>query len=128
MKYLKVSCCLFLKFWRNFLLPSSKRRGKKGPKVTSGSWCFPDFPRTSILNISGKCISVVIFLVTVHQMFVLDTKNFVIVYSFNFGKTTYERTKSVPKWHLRDLLETSLGLQFQHFLLNRILGKFFYIS
>ena len=107
----RVSCILVLGFWRNVLNTSSK-----GPKVTSSRWRPRDVPRTSILNISTKRISVVTFSVLVHQMYVLDNKKLVIAYSFSFGETSYERHKNVPKWHLqRDVCGTSSGRQFKHF-------------
>ena len=42
---------------------------------------------TSILKVNRKSISVVIFLVLVHQMCVLDIKKLVIAHSFSFGET-----------------------------------------
>ena len=61
----------------------------------SGVWRSQDVPRTSILNICTKRISVVVVSVLVHQVSVLDTKRLVIVYSFSFGETSYERPKIV---------------------------------
>ena len=58
------------------------------------SW---EVPRTSVLNISTKYISVVIFSVLVHQMCVLDTKKLVIAHSFSFGETSYGRLKNISK-------------------------------
>ena len=49
-------------------------------------------------------------------MCVLDTKKLIIAYSFSFEETSYERPKTVKKWHLqRDLIGTSSGRQFEHF-------------
>ena len=97
--------------------------------MTSGRWRPRNVPRTSILNTSTECISVVIFSVLVHQMCVLHNKKLVIAYSFSFGETSYERPKNVPKWHLqRDVFSTSSGRQFKYFPKNKFLGKFFYIS
>ena len=80
----------------------------------SGVWRSQDVPRTSILNICTKRISVVVVSVLVHQVSVLDTKRLVIVYSFSFGETSYERPKIVPKSHLQwDVLGTSSGRQFK---------------
>ena len=39
-------------------------------------------------------------------MCVLDTKKLIIAYSFSFEETSYERPKTVKKWHLQ---RTSLG-------------------
>ena len=63
----------------------------------SGVWHDRDVPTTSILNISTKRISVVIFSVLVHQMCVLNTKKLVIAYLFSFRETSYGRPKNVPK-------------------------------
>ena len=68
----------------------------KIPKVTSGLHSR-DVPRTSILNISSKCISVVTFPVLVHQMYALDAKKLVIAHSFSFGETSNERPKNISK-------------------------------
>ena len=143
-KCLKVSCCLFLTFWRNVLWTSSKHPKKtsvgwrpwdvprtsilklsykciltalfsisfhqicarvtcfialgfcrntlkmscESPKLTLGGLSSQDVPKTSILNISRKRISVVIFSVLVHQMSILDTKKLVIAYSSSFGETS----------------------------------------
>ena len=56
------NCFIVLGFWRNVLKTSYK-----GPKVTSGVWRSWDVPRTSMLNINAKHISVVIFSGLVHQ-------------------------------------------------------------
>ena len=72
----------------------------------SGGWHDRDVPTTSILNISTKGISVVIFSVLVHQMCVLNTKKLVIAYLFSFRETSYGRPKNVPKWSCS---VTSLG-------------------
>ena len=105
LKHYRVSCFIVLGFWRNVLKASYK-----GPKVTSGGWRSPDVPRTSILNMSKKLISVVIFSVLMHQMCVLDTKKLVITYSFGFGETSCELPRNVPKWRLQhDVLGTSSG-------------------
>ena len=64
----------------------------------SGGWHDRDVPTTSVLNISTKRISVVIFSVLVHQMCVLNTKKLVIAYLFSFRETSYGRPKNVPKW------------------------------
>ena len=49
-------------------------------------------------------------------MCVLDTKKLIIAYSFSFEETSYERPKTVKKWHLqRDVIGTSSGRQFEHF-------------
>ena len=145
-KYLKVSCCLFLKFWRDVLRTPSKRPEKKdrrvtalgrpqevnfeplvqmhfhciififissnmcqkhervscfivlgfwrnvlsmfykGPKVTSGGGSYRDVPRTSLLSINTKRISVVIFSVLVHQMCVLHTKKVSYCVFFQFWR------------------------------------------
>ena len=81
LKHHRVSCFIVLCFWRKVLEMSYKV-----PKVTLGGWCSPDVARTSILNISTKCISVVTFSVLVYQMCVLDTKKLVISYSFILEK------------------------------------------
>ena len=69
----------------------------KGPKEMSGRWRRRDVPRTSILNMSTKRISVVIFSVLVHQMCVSDNKKLVIAYFSSLGETSYKRPKNVPK-------------------------------
>ena len=77
--------------------------------MKSGRWRPRDVLRTSILNVSVKRISVVIFSVLVDQMCVLDKEKLVIAYSFNFGETSYERPKNVTKWQLqRDVLRSSI--------------------
>ena len=63
----------------------------------SGGWHDRDVPTTSVLNISTKRISVVIFSDLVHQMCVLNTKKLVIAYLFSFRETSYGRPKNVPK-------------------------------
>ena len=104
LKHHRVSCFIVLCFWRKVLEMSYKV-----PKVTLGGWCSPDVARTSILNISTKCISVVTFSVLVYQMCVLDTKKLVIAFSFSLGETSYESPKNIPKWHLQhDVLKTSI--------------------
>ena len=84
----------------------------KGPKVTSGGWSSRDVPRMSILNKIAKRITAATFSVLIQQMCVLDTRKFVIAYSFSFGDTPYERPKNVPKWQLQlrrsDVLTTSI--------------------
>ena len=75
----------------------------KIPKVTSGLRSR-DVPRTSILNISSKCISEVIFSVLVHQMCALDTKKSVIAHSFSFG----ERPMNVLKTSQSDTCSVTL--------------------
>ena len=60
----------------------------KSPKVTSGGWRFQGVPRMSILNISTKWISVLIFSNLVNQMRVLNTKKLVTAYYFDFGETS----------------------------------------
>ena len=81
----------------------------------SGGWCSWDIPRVSILNISTKCISVLIFSVLVHQICVLDTKKLVITYSFCFGEIFYKHPKNVPKEHLQcDALGMSSRHKFDH--------------
>ena len=97
--------------------------------MTSGGWHYRDVPRTSVLNVSAKRISLVIFSVLVHQMCVLDTKTLVYGYSFSFGETSWERLKNVLNWYSQcDVLGTSSGRQFNHYPSNRFLWKFFYIS
>ena len=49
-------------------------------------------------------------------MCVLDTKKLIIAYSLSFEETSYERPKTVKKWHLqRDVIGTSSVGQFEHF-------------
>ena len=72
----------------NFILPNVLKTSYKGPKEASGGRRSREVPRTSILDISRKCISVVIFSVLIHQMCVLDTKKLVITYSSSFGETS----------------------------------------
>ena len=83
LKHRRISCFIVVGFWRNV-----PKTSYKGPKVTSGGQLSRDVPRTSILNISTKRISVVKLLVLVHQMCVLDTKKLVISYSFSLGGTS----------------------------------------
>ena len=59
------------------------------------------------MNINTKRISVVVFSVLVHQMFVLDTKNLVIVYSFSFGEASYINVLKISKRNTCSV--TSLG-------------------
>ena len=59
----------------------------KRPKATFGGWCSRDVPWMSILNISTKCIPMVIISVLADQMCVLNTKKLVMAYSFSFGLT-----------------------------------------
>ena len=73
-----------LRSFRGNILKTSYKR----PKVTSGGWSFQDVPRMSVLNISTKWISVLIFQNLVNQMCVLNTKKLVTAYSFNFGETS----------------------------------------
>ena len=63
MKYLKVSCCLFLKFWRNVLRTVSKRTEK-----TSVGWHPWDVPMASILTLSSKCILIAFFSILFQQI------------------------------------------------------------
>ena len=83
LKHERLSCFIVLGFCRNVLKTSSK-----GPKVTPGGWCSRDVPWASILNVSRKRISVVIFSVLVHQMCVLGIKMFVIAHCFSLGETS----------------------------------------
>ena len=81
-----------------------------------GQWRPCDVFRMSILNISTKRISVVIFSVLVHQLCILHNKKLVIVYSCSFRETPYERPKNSQEWHRQhDVLGKSLGRQFKHF-------------
>ena len=78
-----VLCFIVLAIWRNV-----PKASYKGPKVTSGRCRSREVARASILNIITKHISVKIFSVLVHQMYVLDTKKLVIAYSFSFRETS----------------------------------------
>ena len=79
MKHWRISCFIVLGFWR--IVPKTSY---KGPKVTSGEWRSRDIRIASILNISKKRISVVIYSALVHQMCVLGTKKIVIAIFFQF--------------------------------------------
>ena len=59
-KYLKVSCCLVLKFWGNVLRMFSKLSEK-----TSVGWRPWDVPKASIFNLSYKCIFIAFYSVIV---------------------------------------------------------------
>ena len=91
----RVTCFIVVGFWK--VLKTSYN----GSKVTPGDWRSRNVPRKSILNISTKRISVVIFSVLVHQLCVLETKKLVIAHSFRFGEPSYERPKNVLKWQLQ---------------------------
>ena len=80
-KHERVSCFIVLGFWRNVL-----SMFYKGPKVTSGGGSYRDVPRTSLLSINTKRISVVIFSVLVHQMCVLHTKKVSYCVFFQFWR------------------------------------------
>ena len=86
MKYLKVSCYLFLQFRRNALRMYSKR-----PKKTSLEWRPWDVVRASILNLSYKCIFILFY-----QICASNTKDLaVLVLGFwrNVPKTFYKGPK-----------------------------------
>ena len=76
-KYWKVSCCLFLRLWRNILQKSSKCL-----KKMSVGWRPREVPRTLILNLSYKCIFTALFSILFLQMCVRNTKE--LFYSFRF--------------------------------------------
>ena len=64
--------------------------------------------KKSILSISTTVISVVIFSVLVHQIYVLDTKKLVTTHLFSFAETSLKFPKNVPKLHLqRDVVGPS---------------------
>ena len=86
LKHKRVSCFIVLGFWRNVHIRWATFLGR---------------PQEVDLNISSKRISVVTFSVLVPQVCLLDTKKLVILYSFSFGDTSYERPNNVPKWHLQ---------------------------
>ena len=66
--------CLFFKFSRNVLWTSSKR-----PEKTYVGWRPWDVPRTSILNLSYKCIFTALFSVLFHQMCAWTTKELAVL-------------------------------------------------
>ena len=91
MKYLKCSCCLLLKFWRNVLRTSSKCHKKTS--VGLRPW---DVPRTLIWNLLYKCILITLFSFSSHQMGAWNTKELnLLFFCFwtNVLKTSYKGTK-----------------------------------
>ena len=68
-KYWKVSCCIFSQYCKTIFWTSSKSF-KKITKVRRHS----SVPRASILNISYKCIFIVLFSVSFNYMFVWNNK------------------------------------------------------
>ena len=78
-KYLKVSRCLFLKFWRTVFRTSSKR-----PKKMSVGWRPWGVPRTLILSLSYKCIFTALFSILFHQMRAYFTKCMHQMYAYSF--------------------------------------------
>ena len=107
-KYWKVSCCIFSQYCKTIFWTSSKSF-----KLITKVRRHCSVPRGSILNISYKCIFIVLFSVSFNHMFVWNTKELGSLYSSILGKTSQRHRKTVRKWLPEgDALGTSPSHQF----------------
>ena len=104
-KYLKVSYCFFLKFQRSVLWTSSKHSEKM-----SVEWRLWNVPRTSILNLSYKCIFTALISILFQQMCAWNTNSFIVLgFWRNVLKTSYKGPKVTPGvWRSWDVPRTSM--------------------